>query len=72
MFPRLLKLAQAHLSKLGDGARIYSDKLIQSIISNINNAFPKALNMEEQGMFILGYYQQKQSLYTKNSKGDEE
>ena len=72
VFPRLLKLAQAHLSKLGDGARIYSDKLIQSIISNINNAFPKALNMEEQGMFILGYYQQKQSLYTKNSKGDEE
>lgn len=71
VFPRLLKLAQAHLSKLGDGARIYSDKLIQSILSNINSAFPKALNMEEQGMFILGYYQQKQNLYTKNSKGEE-
>lgn len=71
VFPRLLKLAQAHLSKLGDGARIYSDKLIQSILSNFNSAFPKALNMEEQGMFILGYYQQKQNLYTKNSKGEE-
>ncbi len=71
VFPRLLKLAQAHLSKLGDGARICSDKLIQSILSNINSAFPKALNMEEQGMFILGYYQQKQNLYTKNSKGEE-
>lgn len=71
VFPRLLKLAQAHLSKLGDGARIYSDKLIQGITSNINGAFPKTLNMEEQGMFILGYYQQKQSLYTKNIKEDE-
>lgn len=72
VFPRLLKLAQAHLSKLGDGARIYAEKLIQSIISNINNAFPRTQNMEEQGMFMLGYYQQKQNLYTKIQKGDEE
>ena len=72
VFPRLLKLAQAHLSKLGDGARIYAEKLIQSIISNINNAFPRTQNMEEQGMFMLGYYQQKQNLYTKIQKGDKE
>lgn len=72
VFPRLLKLAQAHLSKLGDGARIYADKLIQGIIGNINNAFPRTLNMEAQGMFILGYYQQKQNLYTKSMKGEKE
>lgn len=71
VFPRLLKLAQAHLAKLGDGGKIYSEKLIQGIIANINSAFPKTLNMEKQGMFILGYYQQKQSLYTKNLKGDD-
>lgn len=70
VFPRLLKLTQAHLSKLGDGSRIYYDKLIQSVTANIGE-FPKTVNMEGQGMFILGYYQQKQNLYTKTEKGAE-
>ena len=70
MFPRLLKLAQPHLAKLDEGNRIYKDKLLQEILSKVGD-FPKACDMQQQGMFILGYYQQKQKLYEKKEKGDE-
>ena len=72
VFPRLLKLTQAHLGKLSEGGKIYTDKLIQGILANINGGFSGTQNMEEQGMFILGYYQQKQKLYTKNETGEKE
>lgn len=72
VFPRLLKLTQAHLGKLSEGGKIYTDKLIQGILANIDGGFPGTQNMEEQGMFILGYYQQKQKLYTKNETGEKE
>lgn len=68
IFPRLLKLAQSHLGKLDKGYAVNKDKLIQEILSNLNDSFPKALNMEKQGMFILGYYQQKEKLYEKKDK----
>ncbi len=64
VFPRLLKLAQPHLAKLDEGNRIYKDKLIQEIMSRIDT-FPKTCDTQQQGMFILGYYQQKQKLYEK-------
>ena len=70
VFPRLLKLAQPHLAKLDDGNRIYKDRLIQEILAK-TEGFPKACDTQQQGMFILGYYQQKQKLYEKKEKGDE-
>ena len=69
VFPRLLKLAQPHLAKLDDGNRIYKDKLIQEILSKIDG-FPKTCDIQRQGMFILGYYQQKQKFYEKKDKGE--
>ena len=72
VFPRLLKLTQTHLAKLSDGGKIYMDKLIQEILSKVNAAFPRTQNMEEQGMFLLGYYQQKQKLYTKSENKTDE
>ena len=69
VFPRLLKLAQPHLAKLDDGNRIYKDKLMQEILSKIDG-FPKTCDMQRQGMFILGYYQQKQKFYEKKDKGE--
>lgn len=71
VFPRLLKLAQPHLAKLDEGNRIYKDKLLQEILSKVGD-FPKACDMQQQGMFILGYYQQKQKFYEKKEKGDNE
>ena len=69
VFPRLLKLAQPHLAKLDDGNRIYKDKLMQEILSKIDG-FPKTCDTQRQGMFILGYYQQKQKFYEKKDKGE--
>ncbi len=72
VFTRLIKLAQTHLSKMDKGSSIYYDKLLQEIISEID-AFPKALSLQRQGDFILGYYQQKQKLFeTKITEGDNE
>ena len=69
VFPRLLKLAQPHLAKLDEGNRIYKDKLMQEILSKIDG-FPKTCDTQRQGMFILGYYQQKQKFYEKKDKGE--
>lgn len=70
VFTRLLKLAQPHLAKLEEGKNIYYDKLLQEILAEIE-AFPKALSLQKQGDFILGYYQQKQKLYEKRIDGGE-
>lgn len=71
VFPRLLRLTQSHLGKLEDGNRIYKDRLIQDILSKLDTEFPKTLTIEKQGMFILGYYQQKQKFYEKNEKEED-
>jgi CRISPR-associated protein Csd1 len=70
VFPRLLKLSQSHLGKLDKGSMIYYEKYIQEIVSNLGDSFPKAMSMEKQGTFILGYYQQKEKLYEKKSEGE--
>ena len=72
VFTRLIKLAQPHLSKMDKGSAIYYDKLLQEIIAEID-VFPKALSLQKQGDFILGYYQQKQKLFeTKVTEGEDE
>lgn len=71
VFPRLLKLFQTHIAKLDEGNRIYRDRLVQEILSKLDGGFPRTYGTEEQGMFILGYYQQKQKFYEKINKGEE-
>lgn len=60
VFPRLLRLTQHHISKADFGA--VSDKRIEGIMQNID-AFPARLSMEDQGMFFIGYYHQRNSHY---------
>lgn len=64
IFGTLLKLAQHHLSKLDDAQQIFYDKKITAIVEKIEN-MPKRLSMDEQGVFILGYYHQKNDLWKK-------
>lgn len=70
VFPRLIKLSQSHLGKLDKGSVIFYEKHIQEILSNLGDSFPKAMSMEKQGMFILGYYQQKESFFEKKNEGE--
>lgn len=66
VFPRLIKLAQNHLSKLDDnGKRSY---FVGEIINMLGNEFPKHLSLSQQGEFILGYYQE---FYYKKEKTEE-
>jgi CRISPR-associated protein Csd1 len=62
VFPRLLTLAQHHMAKLENDR--YADENISEIVDKLGSEFPSILSLKEQGIFMLGYYQQKQ--YTKD------
>ncbi|MEA2066723.1 MAG: type I-C CRISPR-associated protein Cas8c/Csd1, partial [Thermotogota bacterium] len=65
VFPQLLNLAQHHIQKSKYGMIV--DKQIEHIVQDIQK-FPPHLSLEEQGIFALGYYHQKQDLYKKMDK----
>ncbi len=69
VFPQLIRLAQHHIQKAEYGRS--TDKLIEDILQPIEN-FPAHLKLDEQGMFALGYYHQRQAIYTAKSDGDKE
>ncbi len=57
----LLRKAQSHLSKLRKdkpGLHHYFEQLLGEIMSRLD-AFPRTLTLEEQGLFAIGFYQQK-------------
>jgi len=75
-FPIILKNAQHGLAKIRkdkSGWAAHLEKQIQEIVDGIDAAsgFPVALASEKQGMFILGYYQQKQAFYTTTKKSED-
>ena len=66
VFPKLLKLAQAHTSGLQEEKiKVHYNKLIGQIINDINDEFPTTLSLVDQGKFIIGYYQQNQDFFVK-------
>lgn len=69
VFPRLLSLKNSHLKKLKEGRKIYFEKLIGEILSEVN-AFPTNLSLNEQANFAIGYYHQRQDFFTKKSDSD--
>lgn len=69
VFPILLRLSQHHISKAEYGKA--SDIKISGILDMLdieNNPIPAHLALEEQGVFVLGYYHQKNALYKKNNQ----
>ncbi|MCB7062581.1 type I-C CRISPR-associated protein Cas8c/Csd1 [Enterocloster citroniae] len=74
VFPILLKLKNSHIRKLETGRRIFYEKMLtglQGMIEVENDqpaAFPRRLSLEEQGMFILGYYHQVQKRFEKKEE----
>jgi len=62
VFPRLLRLSQHHIEKAEYGHT--SDRRISEIMEHIN-AFPAHINLQDQGLFAIAYYQQKNALYRK-------
>lgn len=64
VFPQLLRLAQHHIAKAKYGG--VSDQLIESILADLQD-FPTQLDLGQQGLFMLGYYHQRQAFYEKAS-----
>jgi CRISPR-associated protein Csd1 len=68
VFPRLLRGAQPHISKASSGG--YFQKLIGEIVDGLPaRSFPATLTLEEQGLFAIGYYHQRQARFTKGGAG---
>lgn len=67
VFPNLLKLSAHHLSKLDIARKIYFEKQLTDLMSKLSPSTKNSpiLTLEEQGIFILGYYHQKQERYKK-------
>ena len=64
VFPRLMNGARPHLAKLKrdkPGAYFAIDARIEEILTKVDaeRGFPKVLNLQQQGLFTLGYYHQR-------------
>jgi CRISPR-associated protein Csd1 len=69
VFPLLLRLSQHHISKAKYGH--LSDKRIEEIMALLDvecNPIPARLTLDEQGVFVLGYYHQRKELWTAKPK----
>ena len=70
-FPVLLRLSQHHIAKAEYGYTM--EKRIREIMDAFevdNDPFPRSLSLEEQGVFILGYYHQRSNFFV--PKGNKE
>jgi CRISPR-associated protein Csd1 len=72
VFPVLLRLSQHHISKAEFGYA--SDRRIQDILGLLDvekNPIPARLSLDEQGIFVLGYYHQRAAFYVSNKDAKE-
>lgn len=67
VFPRLLRTYQHWLSKLEGGYKVNRERMVQQIMSGMND-MPSHLPLEGQGLFAIGYYHQRQDFFTKKDK----
>lgn len=71
VFGRLLNLSNHHLAKLGGGGKTYYEKMIQEIMSGVSSSgLPAHLSLDDQSRFAIGYYHQRQELFTKKEKNN--
>ncbi len=68
VFPRLLRLSQHYIDKAEYGH--VSDRRIAEIMEHLDS-FPTHMSLQDQGLFAIAYYQQKNALYRKNESKTE-
>jgi CRISPR-associated protein Csd1 len=76
VFPVLLRLSQHHIAKVKQepGVKMNYDRRIQEILGLLDvekNPIPARLTLDEQGIFVLGYYHQRAAFYVKNNASTE-
>lgn len=69
VFPVLLRMKNHHIGKLEAGRKIWFEKIIAEVIRDLPaEGFPAQLNLGDQGRFAIGYYHQRQALFSKIDK----
>jgi CRISPR-associated protein Csd1 len=68
VFPSLIHLAQHHAAKLKSPG--FFQKEIGEVLEAVSS-FPPHLSLEEQGLFALGYYHQRQDYFKKRGTAPE-
>jgi CRISPR-associated protein Csd1 len=64
VFPTLMRLKNHHLAKMENRGRVINlERLIGEIMGHLDD-FPVHLALFEQGKFAVGYYHQRQDLFT--------
>ena len=72
VFATILNLSVHHAEKLDKGGQIFFEQLKSEIIDKISaKGFPAHLSLQDQGRFMVGYYQQRQEFYTKKEKTED-
>ena len=72
VFPRLLRVSAHHASKAESERRGWAERVKAQIVDRLPaQAFPRTLDLEEQGLFAVGYYHQRQAFFTPRKAGDE-
>lgn len=72
VFATILNLSAHHSEKLGEGRKIFFEKIKQEIFAKMDaNGFPAHLELQDQGRFFVGYYHQLQSFYMKNEENED-
>lgn len=76
VFPTLIKLSRHHIRVIKEPKlKCYLDNQIKDMIDKLDvedTPFPLHLSLEDQGYFVVGYYQQAQKRYIKKSENDNE
>ena len=73
VFSTIMNLSVHHSAKLSVGKAVYYEKLKQEIIDKLSsNAVPAHLDIQDQGLFFIGYYHQRQDFFTSKSAETEE
>lgn len=71
VFPTIMRRNQHHMAKLRKekpGLYVIRDKLMQAILNegvDCGSGFPSMLSLPDQGLFVIGYYQQRQAFFAK-------
>lgn len=70
VFSRLISLSRHHLAKLKrdkPGYQVNLEKKLQEIMNDLSE-FPAVLTLQQQGLFALGFYHQREERFSKPSE----
>lgn len=74
VFPRLLRVSMHHASKAESERRGWAERVKGQIVDLLPpvGAFPRTLGLDDQGLFAVGYYHQRQAFFRPNPKRNDE